>query len=458
MSEAREAAEKPSPSLLPSRRRTWLLVGAGIFALAALVGARVLNRGDRLTHLTAKVQRGEIRDVVDATGTVNAVITVQVGSQVSGTIAKLNADFNSRVKKGDVVALIDPQLFDGALKQSVADLENARANVLAADANVVKARATLDQTKADYERAQSMANDGVGTQQALDLAKAGFESAKASVDAAVANVTQAKAQVSQKEAAVAVARTNLDYTVIRSPIDGIVVARNVDVGQTVAASLQAPTIFTIAQDLTKMLVYAKVDESDVGRIRMRQPVTFKVDAFPKEIFTGAVSQVRMNPTTVQNVVTYDAVVEFQNPDLKLFPGMTAYVTIPVATVEDVVKIPNAALRYKPPMSPEIVRALYAKHGIDAGVKADAAPTSAARGGAAPPPMEIRRGPRGEDAVVWRRLADDSLEPVRISLGITDHTFTQVAGVLNGKLEPNDDVVTSSVASKSLPPGAQGIRR
>ena len=458
MSEVHTVTESPLPKLLQGRRKLWLLLAAAVCALAVLVGTRLLNRGDRLTHLTAKVQRGEIRDVVDATGTVNAVIMVQVGSQVSGTIAKLNADFNSRVKKSDVVALIDPQLFDGALKQAVADLENAKANVLAADANVVKARATLDQTKADYERAQSMVNDGVGTQQALDQAKAGYESAKASVDAAMANVTQAKAQVSQKDAAVAVARTNLEYTVIRSPIDGIVVARNVDVGQTVAASLQAPTIFTIAQDLTKMLVYAKVDESDVGRIRMRQPVTFKVDAFPKEVFTGAVSQVRMNPTTVQNVVTYDAVVEFQNPDLKLFPGMTAYVTIPVATVEDVVKIPNAALRYKPSMSPEVVRALYAKHGIDAGVKSDAAPASTASGGSRAAPAEDRRGVRGEDAVVWKRLADDSLEPVRISLGITDHTYTQVAGVLNGKLEPNDDVVTSSVASKSLPPGAQGIRR
>ena len=440
------------------RRRIWLAAAVGACALLALLGARLLNRGERLTHLTAKVQRGEIRDVVDATGTVNAVITVQVGSQVSGTIARLNADFNSRVKKGDVVALIDPQLFDGALKQAVADLENARANVLAADANVVKARATLDQTKADYERAQAMVKDGVGTQQTLDLARAGYESARASVDAALANVTQAKAQVSQKDAAVAVARTNLEYTVIRSPIDGIVVARNVDVGQTVAASLQAPTIFTIAQDLTKMLVYAKVDESDVGRIRRRQPVTFKVDAFPKEVFTGAVSQVRMNPTTVQNVVTYDAVVEFQNPDLKLFPGMTAYVTIPVATVEDAVKIPNAALRYKPSMSPEAVRALYEKAGIEAGVKADAASAATASGGGSPPSAAARRGPRGEDAVVWKRLADDALEPVRISLGITDHTYTQVTGVLNGKLEPNDDVVTSSVASKSLPPGAQGIRR
>jgi HlyD family secretion protein len=452
-----EVAQASSRRPLLRRRTIWLIAG-GIAVLAALLGMRLSDRGGRLTHLTAKVQRGQIRDVVDATGTVNAVITVQVGSQVSGTIAKLNADFNSRVGKGDVVALIDPQLFEGALKQAAADLENARANVLVAEANVVKARATLDQTKADYERAQSMAKDGVGTQQALDLARAGYESAKASVDAAAASVTQARAQVSQKEAAVAVARTNLEYTVIRSPIDGIVVARSVDVGQTVAASLQAPTIFTIAQDLTKMLVYAKVDESDVGRIRMRQAVTFKVDAFPKDVFTGAVSQVRMNPTTVQNVVTYDAVVEFQNPDLKLFPGMTAYVTIPVATADDVVKLPNAALRYKPPMSPEVVRALYAKYGIDAGAQPDAAPAAVAGRAEARTPAEVRRSARAEDAVVWKRLEDDTLEPVRISLGITDHTYTEVAGVLVGKLQPGEDVVTSSVSSKALPPGVQGIRR
>jgi HlyD family secretion protein len=457
MSEARAPAETPSEVPPPSRRRTWLLTAAGVLLLAAVLGAKLLERGDRLRHLTAKVQRGEIRDVVDATGTVAAVITVQVGSQVSGTIAKLNADFNSRVKKGEVVALIDPRLFEGALKQATADLENARASVLVAGANLAKARAALVQTKADYERAQSMAKESVGTQQALDLAKAGYESAKASVDAAAANVTQARAQVSQKDAAVAVARTNLEYTVIRSPIDGVVVARNVDVGQTVAASLQAPTVFTIAQDLTKMLVYSKVDESDVGRIRMRQPVTFKVDAFPKEIFEGAVSQVRMNPTTVQNVVTYDAVVEFQNPDLKLFPGMTAYVTIPVATAGDVVKVPNAALRYKPTMSPEVVRALYAKYGIDAGAPPDTVPAAGARDAAALSAANARR-PAREDAVVWRRLADDTLEPVRISLGITDHTYTEVTGLLAGKLQPGDDVVTSSAPSKALPPGAQGIRR
>ncbi len=438
---------------MPGRRKVWILT-AGVLALAAIVVVTLASRGDRLRHLTAKVQKGEIRDVVDATGTVNAVITVQVGSQVSGTISKLYADFNSRVRKGDVVALIDPQLFEGALKQATADEENARANVLVAEANLARANATLVQAKADFERAKAMTDQGVGTQQALDLAKANFESAKASVDASAANVTQARAQVSQKEAAVAVARTNLEYTVIRSPIDGIVVARNVDVGQTVAASLQAPTIFTIAQDLTKMLVYAKVDESDVGRIRMRQPVTFKVDAFPKDLFDGVVSQVRMNPTTIQNVVTYDAVVEFQNPDLKLFPGMTAYVTIPVATAENVVKIPNAALRYKPPLSAAAVLALYAKYGIDAAPASGAPPAASPGRPPAPGGADARRPARGESVVVWKLLADDTIEPVRIALGITDHTYTEVEGLLAGTLKPGDEVVTSSVMSKSLPPACR----
>ncbi|MFI5181664.1 MAG: efflux RND transporter periplasmic adaptor subunit [Thermoanaerobaculia bacterium] len=457
MSERTEGEDPRPGGLKPGRRRLWLLLG-GAAALAAIVTALIASRGDRLRHLTAPVLQGEIRDVVNATGTVNAVITVQVGSQVSGTISKLYVDFNSRVHKGDLVARIDAQLFEGALKQAAADLENARANVLVAEANLARSNATLVQSKADYERAKSMTTQGVGTQQALDLAKANYESAKASVDASVANVAQAKAQVSQKDAAVAVARTNLEYTVIRSPIDGIVVARSVDVGQTVAASLQAPTIFTIAQDLTRMLVYSKVDESDVGRIRMQQPVTFKVDAFPKDLFNGVVSQVRMNPTTIQNVVTYDAVVEFQNPDLKLFPGMTAYVTIPVATAENVVKVPNAALRYKPPMSAEAMRAIYAKYGIDAGPAPDA---PAATGPGRPPSPTIpepSRGARGESAVVWKLLSDDTIEPVRIALGITDHTYTEVTGPLAGALKPGDEVVTSSVTSKSLPPGVQGIRR
>src|SRR6266853_1740093 len=281
----------------------WLIL-AGAAVVAGLFLIFGLNRSTQAQHFTAKVERGDIHDVVDATGTINAVILVQVGSQVSGTIAKLNVDFNSRVHKGDIVALIDPALFQGALLQATADLDNAKANLVAAKANLEKAKAMAEQTKADYERTAQLSTDKIMSQQQLDLAKANYDSANAGVGAAAANVTQAEAQVSQKAAALAVAQTNLNYTVIRSPIDGTVVARNVDVGQTVAASLQAPTVFTIAQDLKKMLVYTKTDESDVGNIKLGKAVTFKVDAFPKDTFRGVVSQVRMNPTTVQNVVTY----------------------------------------------------------------------------------------------------------------------------------------------------------
>src|SRR6266704_358195 len=401
-------------------KHKWLIV-AGVAVVAGLFGALRLNTGEQAQHFTAKVERGGINDVVEATGTINSVITVQVGSQVSGTIAKLNADFNSRVHKGDVVALIDPALFKGALLQATADLKNAKANLEAARANLGKAKAALVQTKADYDRAVGLTKDGVMSQQQLDLAKSNYDAANASVDAAAANITQAESQISQKEAAVAVAQTNLDYTVIRSPIDGTVVARNVDVGQSVAASLQAPTIFTIAQDLSKMWVYAKTDESDVGNIKVGKPVTFKVDAFPKDTFQGRVSQVRMNATTVQNVVTYDTIVEFANPELKLFPGMTAYVTIPVATVENALKVPNTALRYKPPLSQEEILALYKQYGIEAGERKRANEDSAApeRSASAGGGQNQPRTPRADAAVVWKLHADNTLEPVKVLLGITD---------------------------------------
>src|SRR5216117_3049673 len=413
----------------------WLIL-AGAVVVAGLFAAFGLNHNNAPQHFTAKVEKGEIHDVVEATGMINAVITVQVGSQVSGTISKLDVDFNSRVHKGDIVALIDPALFKGALLQATADLENAKANLVAARANLEKAKASLVQTKADYDRTAGLFKDGILSQQQLDLAKANYDSANATVSGAAANVTQAEAQVSQKEAAVNVAQTNLNYTVIRSPIDGTVVARNVDVGQTVAASLQAPTIFTIAQDLTKMLVYAKTDESDVGNIKAGKPVTFNVDAFPKETFHGVVSQVRMNATTVQNVVTYDTIVEFANPELKLFPGMTAYVTIPVATVQNVLKLPNTALRYKPPMEPEEVLALYRRYGMEGGDRKSASDAAAAAeapqtadGGQNRP-----RASRSNTAIVWKLHADNSMEPVKVSLGITDHSYTEVTAVNKGELK------------------------
>src|SRR5205807_2463212 len=427
----------------------WLLLGGAVAAAAFLV-VLGLNRTPPIQNYTAKVERGNNHDVVEANGTINAVITVQVGSQVSGTISKLYVDFNSRVHKGDLVVLIDPALFKGAVQQATADLENARANLIAARANLEKARAALVQTKGDYDRAAGLTKAGIMSQQQLDMAKANYDSANAAVGGAQANVTQAEAQVSQKEAALEVAQTNLNYTVIRSPIDGTVVARNVDVGQTVAASLQAPTIFTIAQVFTKMLVYAKTDESDVGNIKVGKEVTFKVDAFTTQTFRGKVSQVPSNATTVQNVVTYEPIIEFANPDLKLFPGMTAYVTIPVATVQNALKLPNTALRYKPPLAPEEILAICKRYGIEGGERKTASDTAAAAeapqtaGGSQTQP----RGPRSDTAVVWKLHSDNSMEPVKVSLGITDHSYTEVTAVAKGELKEGDELIIRSVVAKS----------
>jgi len=425
-----------------------LIVGVGIFAAFEMRGKGPVQ------YYTAKVESGEIKQVVEATGTINAVITVQVGSQVSGAISKLHVDFNSHVKKGQVIAQIDPALFEGAISQAKADLANAKANLAVAVANTAKAKANEVQTKADYDRNLGLAQQGVVSPQALDLAKANADSGAAQVAGALAAEEQARAQVLQKQAAVQVAQTNLDYTTIHAPIDGTVVARNVDVGQTVAASLQAPTLFTIAQDLTKMQVYAKTDESDVGQIRRGQKVTFKVDAYPRDTFSGIVSQVRMNSTVVQNVVTYDTIIDFDNPEMKLFPGMTAYVTIPVAAVTNAVKVPNGALRYKPDLAPEEVRALYQQYGIPEGAGSPAqksgAPEASRKTGAPGPPGTRTtspvaggdvQGPRYETQVVWKQRADKSLEPVRIKTGITDHTFTELVQQLNGELQPGDELVT-----------------
>jgi HlyD family secretion protein len=271
-----------------------------------------------------------------------------------------------------------------------------------------------------------LAKDGVMSQQQLDLAKATADSDDAAVAAAKATITQALAQVQLKQAAVTVAQTNLDYTTIHAPIDGTVIARSVDVGQTVAASLQAPTLFTIAQDLTKMQVYASTDESDVGVIHTGQIVTFKVDAFPKDTFTGRVSQVRLNATTVQNVVPYNTIIDFDNPDLKLFPGMTAYITIPVANAENTLRVPNGSLRYKPDMTADQLRALYKQLWIDlrpgrgnpvsagnhtsGGTGADSkhqrARAEGTEGGGA---AGQQHTPRVDVAVVWKLRPDKTLQ-------------------------------------------------
>ena len=480
-------------------KKNILLIVVAVLLVAVFVYAFTSRSDNKVQYQTAAVQRGDIRAQVEATGTINAVTSVQVGSQVSGTILKLYVDFNSQVKKGQLIAELDPNLFQGNLMQAQADLENARANAAAAKANLEKAKATAVQTKADYERTLGLTKEGVLSQQALDLAKANADSAAAAVAAADAQVKQADAQVQQKSAQVKVASTNLGYTKITAPIDGTVINRAVDVGQTVAASLQAPTLFTIAQDLTKMLVYAKTDESDVGRIRPGQPVTFKVDAFPNETFRGQVQEVRMNATVVQNVVTYDTIVAFDNPDRKLFPGMTAYVTIPVAHADNVLKIPNGALRFKPDLDPKQLQALCEKYGVTGGAcggngrrggeqsqPALSGDQSAAQGhGSAVAQTgatteQAQRGARGgrgqngaqgapggaqansagggftrggggsrggpaQSAIVWKLLPDKTLEPVKITSGITDFTFTEVK---DGGLNDGDQVVTGATGGRA----------
>jgi HlyD family secretion protein len=413
-------------------KNKWSIIAVLLIAIGALTAFK-FESGKATQYYTQKVQQGDIQNVVQATGSITAVTTVQVGSQVSGTIQKLYADFNSHVTKGQIIAQIDPALFRGALLQAQADLQDAKANLESAKANLEKAQAAEVQTHQDYTRYDALAKDGVVPAQQLDSAKAAWQSAAAAVSAAKAAVTQAAAQEQQKAAAVTVAQTNLDYTVIKSPIDGTVVARNVDVGQTVAASLQAPTLFTIAQDLTKMQVYVSTDESDVGAIQTGQPATFKVDAFPNQTFTGKISQVRLNATTVQNVVTYTTVVDFDNPQLKLFPGMTAYVSIPVAQAENVLKVPNGALRFNPQTAQPKTGA-WQRQGSGSGKQANSTV-----------------------GTVWKLAADKSLQPVQIKLGLTDHTFTQVAQVISGSLNPGDQVVVgSAAAAQQKPASAPGV--
>ncbi|HET9793602.1 MAG TPA: efflux RND transporter periplasmic adaptor subunit, partial [Thermoanaerobaculia bacterium] len=295
-------------------------VAVAVVAVAVVIGIAVTRGREKpQKYRTARVDRGDVTMTVAATGTISAVTTVQVGSQVSGIIAKLYADFNSRVKKGQLLAELDPTPFEQTIAQRRADLD--------------KAQVDAGNAKVAFGRQQKLQQQGLASQ-------ADYDNAKAAADSAVAQVNLAKAALAQAE-------TNLKYSKIVSPIDGVVVNRAYDVGQTVAASFQAPTLFTIAQDLTKMQVQADVDESDIGRVKSGEPVHFTVDAYPDRTFQATVSQIRLNATVNQNVVTYPVIVAVDNPDEKLRPSMTANITIDVATDHGVLRIPNAALRFKP---------------------------------------------------------------------------------------------------------------
>src|SRR5881296_2859960 len=380
----------------------WVVLIVALLIVASVV--RQCRNAVAENYQISIVTRGPITQAVTATGTLNPVVNVQVGSQVSGNIAKLFADFNSQVKAGQVVAQIDPALFQATVTQAEGDLANTQA--------------ALELARVNAKRTQDLF--------------ARKTSSQADLDQAMANLHQAEANVKIKQGALDKSKADLEHCTITSPIDGVVISRNVDVGQTVAASLQAPVIFQIANDLTKMQIDANVAEADVGVLEVGQDVDFTVDAFPMRTFHGKVVQVRNAPITVQNVVTYDTVIGVNNADLKLKPGMTANVSIVIAHRNDVLKISNAALRYRPANAPTPERS----------------PSGQNRGGAG---GAGSAGPRATSRTVYV-LRGDEAQPVQIKTGISDGTTTEV---LEG-LADKDRVITGQLnAPNAASPPQQG---
>jgi HlyD family secretion protein len=374
-------------------------------------------------YVTVPAQRGNVTQVVSSTGTLQAVVTVLVGSQISGTIDKLFADFNTKVKAGQVVAQLNQDKFKAAVDQ-------ARANLLAAESNLAKAKVSVVDAQRTLERNRELRKRDLMPQSELDAAQTAY-------DAALAQLEVNKAQSAQAQAGLNQAMVDLNNTVIRSPVDGIVISRNVDVGQTVAASLQAPTLFTIANDLAKMEVHTNVDEADVGNVTEGQEVTFTVDAFPARRFRGRVHQVRNAPTVVQNVVTYDAVVRIDNKELLLKPGMTANVQFLVNRQENVLTIPNMAIRFKPPDQKNEAQELLRQEQSRAAPTVGAKRTSRSPGGAGG--GESRGGRR----ISIYLLRNGKSEPVEVQLGITDGSKTEVR---EGELKENDPVIIGVVSA------------
>ena len=455
------------------RRLLWVV--AIVVLAGGITGGYLYTQGvgARPAFRTAAVSRGPLTAAVSATGTLNAVITVQVGSQVSGQIKELLADFNSLVKKDQVIARIDPDTFEAkvnqtkaqvdaarasvlnqqaALEKTRADLENARAALAAARAQTAKSRVAVVDSNRTLGRNRDLRKRGLIAQADEDTAQAAYDSAVAQLDAsgaqeqaqvsavraaeaqlrvAEAMLQNAIAQVAQNEAAQRQAQVDLDHTYIRAPVDGVVVGRTVDVGQTVAASLQAPTLFTIAQDLRNMQVDTNVDEADVGRVKVGQATTFTVDSFPGRTFVGEVVQIRKAPLVVQNVVTYDVVVTARNPEQRLLPGMTANVRIIIDQKEGVLQVPNAALRFRPAgvEAAERERPPGRPGGPGGG---------AGRGGGAPAGRVFVLGPDGKPT------------ELSLQLGVGDGTYTEV---VRGELTEGQQVIVGVAVpgDRSQPP-------
>jgi HlyD family secretion protein len=379
-----------------------ILIGIVIVVVLGIVAFIVFSSKEtELKFKTEKITKGDIEATVTATGTVNAVTTVLVGTQVSGTIKQIYVDFNSPVKQGQLIAQIDPSTFEAQVQQ-------ARANLLSAKANVEKAEASLLDAKRTMERNRELFSKDLIARSDLDTSETNYDAAKAQASAA-------KAQVAQTEAALEYAATNLRYTRIQSPVHGIVVSRNVDVGQTVAASFQTPTLFNIAQDLTKMQIDTNVGEADIGKVNVKQDVEFTVDAYPDITFKGRVSQVRNAPITVQNVVTYDVVIYVDNPEFKLKPGMTANVSIIISSKKDVLKIPNAALRFRPS---EAIK------------------------------NKVTTQPKGPS--IWI-VENNKPKRVKVETGISDGNYTEV---VSGEINEGQEVIVESLTKTKSQSGTQ----
>lgn len=362
---------------------------------------------------TATLGRGSIVARVTASGTLSALYTVQVGSQVSGRIKKLHADFNSEVQKGQLIATIDPQLFKAALEQ-------ARANYSAAKADLLKSNVQSQDAERQLTRQKSLAEQNL-------VAQADYDTAQANADVARAQIAASAARLQQSLAALHQAEVNLTYTTIESPINGVVISRNVDEGQTVAATMQAPILFVIAEDLRKMHVDTSVAEADVGKLKKGMPATFNVDAYPNEKFHGEVRQIRKSPQTVQNVVTYDAVIDVDNLDSKLLPGMTANVTFVYAQQPDALRVPNAALRFRPTSDSSEPRTGTAR---------------ASGANAAAKTVVKAADPSSRKRTVYALRNNDAV-PVEITTGITDGSFTEVVA---GGLHAGDVVITDTAGA------------
>jgi HlyD family secretion protein len=397
--------------------RRFILIGLGLAAtLVGLAWLVLHSDGERPADAFRMevVERGVVAATVTATGTISAVTTVQVGSQVSGIIARLHADYNSPVRRGQLLAELDPTSFQAQVEQRRADL--------------VRAEVEMRNSESAFRRSERLLAEGLQPEADYDSARAAYEAARAQVDLASAALRQAQ--------------TNLSYARIYSPIDGVVVARQYDIGQTVAASFQAPTLFTIAEDLTKMRVQVDVDQSDIGRVAVGQTARFTVDAYPDETFSGRIAQIRLNATQNQNVVTYPVIIDVANPDGKLKPLMTADVSIEVARAAETLRVPNAALRFQP-----------IAIGTAASGRGDGAPAGAIAGDGSPAAGGARAAaaPRDPASAALRRQTvyvlgpEGRLRAVLVRTGITDGRYTQV---LEGELQAGDRVAVGFATAKS----------